>query len=94
MIETDSYLYIANNDRDDAGSDEHNSKHIHPHFTGNNKGLYATMIGGRIDPSSCLDTCWVDDMGVGSGFEILTFPETFLPFSLHFQNKSLSLQST
>ena len=22
MIETDSYLYIANNDRDDAGSDE------------------------------------------------------------------------
>ena len=33
MIETDSYLYIANNDRDDAGSDEHNSKHIHPHFT-------------------------------------------------------------
>ena len=26
------------------------------------KGLYATMIGGRIDPSSCLDTCWVDDM--------------------------------
>ena len=32
MIETDSYLYTANNDRDDAGSDEHNSKHIHPHF--------------------------------------------------------------
>ena len=64
---------------------------IHPHFTGNDKGLYATMIGGRIDPSSCLDTCWVDDMGVGSGFEILTFPETFLPFSLHFQNKSLAL---
>ena len=24
MIETDSYLYTANNDRDDAGSDEHN----------------------------------------------------------------------
>ena len=23
---------------------------IHPHFTGNDKGLYATMIGGRIDP--------------------------------------------
>ena len=43
MIETDSYLYTANNDRDDAGSDEHNSKHIHPHFTGNDKGLYATM---------------------------------------------------
>ena len=40
------------------------SKHIHPHFTGNDKGLYATMIGGRIDPSSCLDTCWVDDMAV------------------------------
>ena len=36
---------------------------IHPHFTGNDKGLYATMIGGSIDPSSCLDTCWVDDMG-------------------------------
>lgn len=43
MIETDSYLYTANNDRDDAGSDKHNSKHIHPHFMGNNKGLYATM---------------------------------------------------
>ena len=70
------------------------SKHIPPHLTGNDKGLYATMRGGRIDPSSCLDTCWVDDMGVGSGFEILTFPETFLPFSLHFQNKSLFLQST
>jgi len=37
---------------------------IHPHFTGNDKGLYVTMIGGRIDPSSCLDTCWVDDMAV------------------------------
>ena len=23
---------------------------ISPHFTGNDKGLYATMIGGRIDP--------------------------------------------
>ena len=22
---------------------------IHPHFTGNDKGLYATMIGGSID---------------------------------------------
>ena len=22
------------------------------------------MIGGRIDPSSCLDTCWVDNMAV------------------------------
>jgi len=22
------------------------------------------MIGERIDPSSCLDTCWVDDMAV------------------------------
>jgi hypothetical protein len=48
MIETDSYLYIANNDRDDAGSDEHNSKYIHPHFTGNGKGLYATMKRWRI----------------------------------------------
>ena len=48
MIETDSYLYTANNDRDYAGSDEHNSKHIHPHFTGNNKGLYATMKRWRI----------------------------------------------
>ena len=37
---------------------------IPPHFTGNDKGLYATMIGGSIDPSSCLDTCWVDDMAV------------------------------
>ena len=26
------------------------SKHSHPHLTGNDKGLYATMIGGRIDP--------------------------------------------
>ena len=24
---------------------------IYPHFTGNDKGLYATMIGGSIDPS-------------------------------------------
>ena len=37
---------------------------IHPHFTGNDKGLYATMNRWRIDPSSCLDTCWVDDMAV------------------------------
>ena len=37
---------------------------IHPHFKGNDKGLYVTMIGGSIDPSSCLDTCWVDDMAV------------------------------
>ena len=37
---------------------------IHPHFAGNDKGLYATMRGGSIDPSSCLDTCWVDDMAV------------------------------
>ena len=29
-----------------------------------NNGLYATMNGWRIDPSSCLDTCWVDDMAV------------------------------
>lgn len=28
MIETDSYLYTANNDRDYAGSDEHNSKYF------------------------------------------------------------------
>ena len=24
--------------------------YIHPHFMGNDKGLYATMRGGRIDP--------------------------------------------
>ena len=30
----------------------------------NDKGLYATMNRWRIDPSSCLDTCWVDDMAV------------------------------
>ena len=35
------------------------SNYIYPHLTGNDKGLYATMRGGRIDPSSCLDTCWV-----------------------------------
>ena len=40
------------------------SKHSHPHLTGNDKGLYATMTRWRIDPSSCLDTCWVDDMAV------------------------------
>ena len=40
------------------------SNYSHPHLTGNDKGLYATMRGGRIDPSSCLDTCWVDDMAV------------------------------
>ena len=40
------------------------SNYIYPHLTGNDKGLYATMRGGRIDPSSCLDTCWVDDMAV------------------------------
>ena len=33
-------------------------------LTGNDKGLYATMKRWRIDPSSCLDTCWVDDMAV------------------------------
>ena len=33
-------------------------------LSGNDKGLYATMNGWRIDPSSCLDTCWVDDMAV------------------------------
>ena len=48
MIETDSCLYTANNDRDDVGSDEHNSKHIHPRFTGNAKGLSATMKRWRI----------------------------------------------
>ena len=37
---------------------------IHLHFTGNDDGLYATMIGGRIDPPSCLDTCLMDDMAV------------------------------
>ena len=67
---------------------------IHPHLTGNDKGLYATMNRWRIDPSSYPDVCSVDDMGVCSAFEILTFSETFLPFSLHFQNKSLSLQPT
>ena len=40
------------------------SKHIHPHLTGNDKGLYATMIGGRIDPSSYPDVCLVDNMAV------------------------------
>ena len=58
---------------------------------GNDKGLYATMIGGRIDPSSYPDVCSVDDMGVCSAFEILTFFETFLPFSLRFQNKVVTL---
>lgn len=57
MIETDSYLYTANNDRDYAGSDEHNSKHIHPHFTGNDKGLYATMRGGRIEKRQTIPSC-------------------------------------
>ena len=55
MIETDSYLYTANNDRDDAGSDEHNRSISYPAniFTrtswGNDKGLYATMRGGVSD---------------------------------------------
>ena len=40
------------------------SNYIYPHLTGNDKGLYATMKRWRIDPSSCLDTCWVDDMAV------------------------------
>ena len=44
----------------------------HLHFTGNDDDLYATMIGGRIDPSSCLDTCWVDNMAVG-GFVLPVF---------------------
>ena len=30
----------------------------------NDKGLYATMRGGRIDPSSCPDARSVDDMAV------------------------------
>ena len=30
---------------------------IHPHFTGNDKGLYATMIGGSIDPWLYGDIC-------------------------------------
>ena len=68
------------------------SKHIFTRTSGNDKGLYATMIGGRIDPSSCLDTCWVDDRWVQELPPY--FFETFLQFSLHFQNKSLSLQST
>ena len=33
-------------------------------LSGNNKGLYATMKRWRIDPSSCLDTCWVDNTAV------------------------------
>ena len=28
----------------------------------NDKGLYATMNRWRIDPSSCLDTCRVDNI--------------------------------
>ena len=31
---------------------------------GSDKGLYATKKRWRIGPSSCLDTCWVDDMAV------------------------------
>ena len=36
---------------------------IHPHFTRNDKGLYATMNRWRIDPSSCLDTGSPDKPG-------------------------------
>ena len=67
------------------------SKHSHPHFTGNDKGLYATMKRWRIAPSSYPDVCSVDDMGVCSAL-ILTFSETFLPISLRFQNIVVTLQ--
>ena len=60
-------------------------------LSGNDKGLYATMKRWRIDPSLYPDVCSVDDMGVCSAFEILTFFETFLPFSLRFQNKVVTL---
>ena len=49
----------------------------HPHFMGNNKGLYATMKRWRIDPYSSKATT--------------IFTKTFLLFSLRFQNKSLAL---
>ena len=35
---------------------------IHPHFTGNDKGLYATMIGGSIDP--CYMVIFVVQKGI------------------------------
>ena len=40
------------------------SNYIYPHLTGNDKGLYATMIGGRIGPSSCSSSRRVDNMAV------------------------------
>ena len=40
------------------------SKHIHPHFTGNDKGLYATMNRWCVDPSSCSSSRSVDNMAV------------------------------
>jgi len=41
------------------------SKHIFTRTSREkDKGLYATMIGGRIDPSSCSDACSVDNMSV------------------------------
>ena len=32
---------------------------IHPHFTGNDKGLYATMRGGSIDPFCYIVRYWI-----------------------------------
>ena len=75
------------------------SKHSHPHFTGNDKGLYATMIGGRIDPSSCLDTCWVDDMAVWwfratcfHGLEYLCVNREVLKTKLYYENRNESIK--
>ena len=47
------------------------SKHIHPHFTGNDKGLYATMIGGRIDPSSCLVSLYSTNLPIPISMQVL-----------------------
>ena len=41
------------------------SKHIHPHFTGNDKGLYATMIGGEMNLSA-QDCCVERNYWLGS----------------------------
>ena len=51
--------------------------YCHPHLTGNDKGLYATMNRWRIDPCYSRATT--------------IFTKTFLLFSLRFQNKSLAL---
>ena len=67
------------------------SKHSHPHFTGNDKGLYATMRGGRIDPSSCLDTCWVDNMAVW-WFRATCFHGFEVPIVLKYLNIPLYAQ--